>query len=276
MTPDEIRKKKFPRGIGGYDADSVSGYLREVADELDKLRGERDLYEKKFNELADGIEKLMRIAKPGMFRFETKPEPAPEDDSAAQDLIELMFGRMHDDDDEPSAPFSPKEYGKIEVADKLIAEHDDEPETASESEAEAEPEPEPEPTPEPEPLIIIDDEKPLIEEEDDEGTDEEISEALTEAVSSEKETSEEVISEEEAPEEIITEPVTSSEGTTSDDEVDFDEIDAFLDFMMEDEPAAADTASDNSSDTPAEGGAKEGGEAAPEYEKKIYRIKKRK
>ncbi|MCD7776466.1 MAG: DivIVA domain-containing protein [Firmicutes bacterium] len=271
MTPDEIRKKKFPRGIGGYDADSVSGYLREVADELDKLKDERDLYEKKFNELADGIEKLMRIAKPGMFRFETKPEPAPENDSAAQDLIELMFGRMHDDDDEPSAPFSPKEYGKIEVADKLIAEHDDEPEIVPEPEPESEPTPEPEP----EPIIIIEDEKPSIEE-DDEGTDEEISEALTEAVSSEEEPSEKVISEEEAPKEIITEPSTSSESTADSDEVDFDEIDAFLDFMMEDEPAAADTASDNASGAPAAGGAKEGGEAAPEYEKKIYRIKKRK
>lgn len=56
MTPEEIRTVTFEKQMGGYRRDDVDAYLKQLADEMEKLQKEKDDMESKLYVLADKIE----------------------------------------------------------------------------------------------------------------------------------------------------------------------------------------------------------------------------
>lgn len=259
MTPEEIRSKTFRRGIGGYDVDAVNAYLNEVAKTLERAKGDRDLYKSKYTELVDGLEKLMRIAKPTLFRIETESDTAA-DEEATKNLIELMFGKdAHRDED---TDFGSGDRRGSHVLDPI---RDLTPEPEPDMTAQV-PEPEPEPEPEPIPDVNEPVSEPVAENETEvlleikpESTD------RTSSVSSEVDTT--------GVDEIGDFDIGGEAGYEDDggeSGVDFGDIDEFLDFMIgDDDEAPAETT--EGSQAAAEKPASE----KSDYEKKIYRIKKR-
>ncbi|MCD7782990.1 MAG: DivIVA domain-containing protein [Firmicutes bacterium] len=262
MTPEEIRSKTFRRGIGGYDVDAVNAYLNEVAKTLERAEGDRDLYKSKYTELVDGLEKLMRIAKPTLFRIETESN-TEADEEAAKNLIELMFGKdAHRDEDAAGRRGS----HVLDPIRDLTPEPEPEPEPESVPEPEPEPEPEPipepipdVPKPEPEPVSLS--EPGVLLEIKPESADE------TSSVSSEVDTAD---VDDIGGFDIGGEVGYEDENEDGDSGVDFDDIDEFLGFMMDDEDTPP-TETTESSQAATEKPASE----KTDYEKKIYHMKKR-
>ena len=56
MTPKEIRTVTFEKQMGGYRRDDVDAFLKQMADEMEKLQKEKDDMESKLYVLADKIE----------------------------------------------------------------------------------------------------------------------------------------------------------------------------------------------------------------------------
>ena len=56
MTPEEIRTVTFEKQMGGYRRDDVDAFLKQMADEMEKLQKEKDDMESKLYVLADKIE----------------------------------------------------------------------------------------------------------------------------------------------------------------------------------------------------------------------------